>query len=211
MCSAKDHKNDSDCGGSVLSGSTKSIPTGLLRSGEAYTCRGGQSERFGVSKRGFGAAWRSELMGAGEISRIAKHSGGVLRDLLALTRSAAEYAYRSTRTESDEGMSTQQSNNSGTGISWALARRRSGCLNSLSDNGSFPIDDPSARELLVNRQVLEYFGHGRESSLRCIPPFLRFCVGQEGNDELHFNNAFRIGSGDSPWRGRSSDGRPSYR
>jgi hypothetical protein len=43
-----------------------------------------------------------------------------------------------------------------------LGKTQKRLLNSLSDNGSFPIDDPSARELLVNRQVLEYFGHGRE-------------------------------------------------
>jgi hypothetical protein len=31
------------------------------------------------------------------------------------------------------------------------------------DNDEFPIEDPVALELLVNRQVLEYFDHGRES------------------------------------------------
>ncbi len=31
------------------------------------------------------------------------------------------------------------------------------------DNDEFPIEDPVALELLVNRQVLEYFEHGRES------------------------------------------------
>src|SRR5204862_3996718 len=35
-----------------------------------------------------------ELMDRADVSSIAKHSGGVLRDLLTLARSAAEYAYR---------------------------------------------------------------------------------------------------------------------
>jgi hypothetical protein len=103
-----------------------------------------------------------ELMGAGEISRIAKHSGGVLRDLLALTRSAAEYAYRSDEDRIGRGHVNAAIKQLGNRYLVGLGKTQKRLLNSLSDNGSFPIDDPSARELLVNRQVLEYFGHGRE-------------------------------------------------
>ena len=35
-------------------------------------------------------------------------------------------------------------------------------LRRLAENEEFAIKDPVARELLVNRQVLEYFSRGRE-------------------------------------------------
>lgn len=103
-----------------------------------------------------------ELMAAGEISRIAKHSGGVLRDLLALTRSAAEGAYRDDEDRIGRGHVTAAIKQLGNRYLVGLGQTQKRLLNRLSDKGSFPIDDPSARELLVNRQVLEYFGHGRE-------------------------------------------------
>jgi hypothetical protein len=104
-----------------------------------------------------------ELMDASEVRSVAKYSGGVLRDLLTLARSAAEYAYRDDQDRIGRRhvqASIKQLGNRylvGLGNSHRLRLRR------LIANGEFPIENATALELLVNRQVLEYFSQGRES------------------------------------------------
>jgi hypothetical protein len=103
-----------------------------------------------------------ELMESAEVTSIAKYSGGVLRDLLTLARSAAEYAYRDDQDRIGRKhvrAAIRQLGNrylAGLGTAHRLHLRR------LADDNEFRIGDPTALELLVNRQVLEYVRHGRE-------------------------------------------------
>jgi hypothetical protein len=95
-----------------------------------------------------------------EIAAIAKYSGGVLRDLLTLARSSAEYAYRDDEDRIGRphvnAAIKQLGNRYLVGLGYAQKR----LLRGLTNDGKFPIENSSARELLVNRQVLEYFKGG---------------------------------------------------
>jgi hypothetical protein len=103
-----------------------------------------------------------ELMDSAEVNSIAKYSGGVVRDLLTLARSAGEYAYRDDQDRIGrkhvQAAIKQLGNRYLVGLG-ATHRHR---LRQLADDKAFPIADSTARELLVNRQVLEYFSRGRE-------------------------------------------------
>jgi hypothetical protein len=104
-----------------------------------------------------------ELMDPPEVSTIAKHSGGVLRDLLTLTRSSADYAYRDAEDRIDRKHVRAAVKQLGNRYLAGLGNTQRRILRRLADEGNFPIDDSTARELLVNRQVLDYFSRGRES------------------------------------------------
>jgi hypothetical protein len=103
-----------------------------------------------------------ELMDRAEVTSIARCSGGVLRDLLTLARSAAAYAYRDDQDRIGRKhvlAAIKQLGNrylAGLGTTKRLRLRR------LAASNEFSIQDPTAQELLVNRQVLEYFDRGRE-------------------------------------------------
>jgi len=101
-----------------------------------------------------------DLMDRTEIAAIAKYSGGVLRDLLTLARSSAEYAYRDDEDRIGRphvnAAIKQLGNRYLVGLGYAQKR----LLRGLTNDGKFPIENSSARELLVNRQVLEYFKGG---------------------------------------------------
>ncbi len=103
-----------------------------------------------------------ELMDHAELASVAKYSGGVLRDLLTLARSAAEYAYRDNQDRIGrkhvQAAVKQLGNRYLVGLGSAHTYR----LRQLATNRAFPIENPTALELLVNRQVLEYFSRGRE-------------------------------------------------
>ncbi len=103
-----------------------------------------------------------DLMDRPEVNSLAKHSGGVLRDLLTLARSAAEYAYR----DDEDRIGRQHVRAAilqlGNRYLVGLGANHKRLLKRLSSFGEFPIDNSTARELLVNRQVLEYFDGGRE-------------------------------------------------
>ena len=100
-------------------------------------------------------------MGAQEISELARFSGGVLRDLITLARTAAEAAYREDRDRigsADVRSAVRQLGRRYLiGLGTALRRR----LQKLIDNQEFSIEDAVGKELLVNRQVLEYFSNQR--------------------------------------------------
>jgi len=104
-----------------------------------------------------------DLIDGAEITTIAKYSGGVLRDLLTLARSSAEYAYR----DDEDRISRRHVNAAikqlGNRYLVGLGNTHKRLLRRLSDDGGFPIENSTAKELLVNRQVLEYFSGGRES------------------------------------------------
>ena len=101
-------------------------------------------------------------MGGAEVSAVAKHSGGVLRDLMTLTRSAAEYAYRADQDRIDRKHVLSAIRQLGNRYLVGLGNTQIRLLRRLTDDGDFPMEDSTARELLVNRQVLEHFSRGRE-------------------------------------------------
>ena len=103
-----------------------------------------------------------ELMDRTEVSTIAKCSGGVLRDLLTLARSAAEYAYRDDQDRVGRRHVRAAIKQLGNRYLVGLGTRDKYFLRQLAKSGAFPVDEPVARELLVNRQVLEYYSRGRE-------------------------------------------------
>jgi hypothetical protein len=103
-----------------------------------------------------------ELMDRAEVNSIAKYSGGVLRDLLTLARSAGEYAYRDDQDRIGRKHVQTAIKQLGNRYLVGLGTTHKHRLRQLADNKAFPIEDSTARELLVNRQVLEYFSRGRE-------------------------------------------------
>jgi energy-coupling factor transporter ATP-binding protein EcfA2 len=103
-----------------------------------------------------------ELMDRAEVNSIAKYSGGVLRDLLTLARSAAEYAYRDDQDRIGHKHVLAAIKQLGNRYLVGLGGTSMFRLRRLVNNKAFPIEDSAARELLVNRQVLEYFSRGRE-------------------------------------------------
>src|ERR1039457_3977078 len=104
----------------------------------------------------------ADLMDRAEITTIAKYSGGVLRDVLTLARSSAEYAYR----DGEDRVSRRHVNAAikqlGNRYLAGLGNPKKRLLGGLTEDGKFPIENSSALGLLVNRQVLEYFKGGLE-------------------------------------------------
>jgi hypothetical protein len=101
-----------------------------------------------------------ELMDRAEIASIAKYSGGVLRDLLTLARSSAEYAYRDAEDRVGRCHVNAAIKQLGNRYLVGLGNTHRKLLRRLIGDGEFPIENSTARELLVNRQVLEYFKGG---------------------------------------------------
>jgi hypothetical protein len=101
-----------------------------------------------------------DLMDRTEIAAIAKYSGGVLRDLLTLARSSAEYAYRDAEDRIGRGHVNAAIQQLGNRYLVGLGNTHRRLLRRLIGHGEFPIENSTARELLVNRQVLEYFKGG---------------------------------------------------
>lgn len=101
-----------------------------------------------------------DLMDRTEIAAIAKYSGGVLRDLLTLARSSAEYAYRDAEDRIGRGHVNAAIQQLGNRYLVGLGNTHRKLLRRLIGDGEFPIENSTARELLVNRQVLEYFKGG---------------------------------------------------
>src|ERR1039457_880884 len=104
----------------------------------------------------------ADLMDRAEITTIAKYSGGVLRDVLTLARSSAEYAYR----DGEDRVSRRHVNAAikqlGNRYLAGLGNTQKRLLRGLTEDDKFPIENSSALGLLVNRQVLEYFKGGLE-------------------------------------------------
>lgn len=103
-----------------------------------------------------------DLMNRAELGSIVRFSGGVIRDLLTLASSGAAYAYRDNQDRIQPRhvrAAIQQLGNRYLAGLGTTHRRR---LRNLIANNEFPIEDPVALELLVNRQVLECVERGRE-------------------------------------------------
>jgi hypothetical protein len=97
-----------------------------------------------------------ELMSRTETDTICRYSGGVLRDLISLTRDAAEEAYISDHdsvTAADVDKVVRQL---GVGYLRGLGPEAIQILFDLENSGSFRVDQPPNVELLLTRRVLEY-------------------------------------------------------
>lgn len=103
-----------------------------------------------------------ELMSIASMHEICRASGGVVRDLLSLAQSAAHYAYRDAqdriKLKHVQAAISQMGNRYLSGLGTSQQR----VLQRLRKDNRFSIDDPTSRELLVNRQVLEYSKNRRD-------------------------------------------------
>lgn len=104
-----------------------------------------------------------DLMGEAEISTISKYSGGVLRDLITLARTSAEAAYRDDKNRIELSHVESAIRQLGKRYLIGIGRVQLQFINRLMRDEAFSIENPQAKELLVSRQVLEYFNDGRES------------------------------------------------
>jgi hypothetical protein len=104
-----------------------------------------------------------DLMDPTQITSVAKYSGGVLRDLLTLARSSAEYAYRDDENRIGRRHVNAAIKQLGNRYLAGLGNNQKRLLRRLAEDGEFPVENTIAKELLVNRQVLEYFKGGLES------------------------------------------------
>lgn len=103
-----------------------------------------------------------DLMGEREISEIARSSGGVLRDLITLARTSAETAYRDDRDRISAKHVRAAIRQLGKRYLLGLGKTQRKVLQRLIENDEFSTDNPTAGELLINRQVLEYFSDERD-------------------------------------------------
>jgi hypothetical protein len=104
----------------------------------------------------------ADLMERRDILEMTRFSGGVLRDLITLARTSAEAAYRDDKDRIGAAHVRSAIRQLGRryliGLGTAHRRR----IRKLMENQAFSTDDPIGRELLVNRQVLEYFSNQRD-------------------------------------------------
>lgn len=104
----------------------------------------------------------AELMEQHEISEVARFSGGVLRDLITLARTSAAAAYREDQDRIGPAHVRSAIRQLGRRYLVGLGTTQRKWIRRLIDNKEFSTENPIARELLINRQVLEYFSDQRE-------------------------------------------------
>ena len=110
-----------------------------------------------LKRRGAG-----QLMNATSLNEICQFSGGVLRDLLALAQSAAQYAYRDAQDRITRKHVQAAVHQLGNRYLAGLGTPQQRLIQRLQKDKRFSILDSTSRELLVNRQVLEYSKGGRD-------------------------------------------------
>jgi hypothetical protein len=103
-----------------------------------------------------------ELLNRAELNSLVRFSGGVLRDLITLTSSAAAYAYRDQQDRIGPRHVRAAVNQLGNRYLVGLGSVHKHCLRRLAEDKYFDIEDSVSLELLVNRQVLECFYKARE-------------------------------------------------
>ena len=103
------------------------------------------------------------LMDERGVADLARFSGGVLRDLITLARTSAEAAYRDDADRIAPNHIETAISQMGKRYLTGLGHTHRFLLRRLIDNRQFPLDNPVAKELLVNRQVLEYCTDGLDS------------------------------------------------
>jgi hypothetical protein len=105
----------------------------------------------------------ADLVDEHEISELARFSGGVLRDLVTLARTSAEAAYRDDQDHIGSAHVRSAVRQLGKRYLVGLGKIQLRRIRRLIDNNEFSVEDPIAKELLINRQVLEYFSNQRDS------------------------------------------------
>jgi len=103
-----------------------------------------------------------ELMEEHEISELTRFSGGVLRDLITLARTSAETAYREDKDRIAPGHVRSAVRQMGKRYLLGLGTTQRKSIQRLIENDEFSVENPTAKQLLVNRQVLEYFNNQRD-------------------------------------------------
>lgn len=98
----------------------------------------------------------AELMDAGTMEAVARGSGGVLRDLISLARSAATESYLAGGETISQLHVAKAVRELGDSYFLGLGKNHLGVLKQLKREGAFRVDDPASLELLFTRRVLEY-------------------------------------------------------
>ncbi len=110
-----------------------------------------------LKRRGAG-----DLMDEESMRAICQFSGGVLRDLLFLAESAAQYAYREGEDRIGTGHVRAAIRQLGNRCLAGIGGTQTYLLRQLQKAGRFDVQNPDCKELLVNGQVLEYSKHGSD-------------------------------------------------
>ena len=105
----------------------------------------------------------ADVMDEDQVSELTRFSGGVLRDLITLARTSAEAAYREDKDRIDAAHVRSAIRQLGKRYLVGLGKKHRARIRRLLDGEGFSVDDPLSRELLINRQVLEYFNNGSDS------------------------------------------------
>ncbi len=103
-----------------------------------------------------------KLMSTASINEICRFSGGVLRDLLELTQSAAQYAYRDAEDRIGKQHVRAAVQQLGNRYLAGIGAARTRIIRRLLRDKRFSLNDDDSKALLVGRQVLEYSKEGRD-------------------------------------------------
>jgi hypothetical protein len=103
-----------------------------------------------------------ELMSLPAMSDICRFSGGVLRDLLDLAQSAAQYAYRDAQDRIGKQHARAAVRQLGNRYLAGVGAPRMRLLRRLLRDKQFSPNNADSKDLLVGRQVLEYCSGGRD-------------------------------------------------
>jgi hypothetical protein len=103
-----------------------------------------------------------KLMSVASMSDICRSSGGVLRDLLELAQSAAQYAYRDAEDRIGKQHVRAAVRQLGNRYLAGVGTTRTRLIRRLLRDKQFSPNNADSKDLLVNRQVLEYSKEGRD-------------------------------------------------
>jgi hypothetical protein len=103
-----------------------------------------------------------KLMSAASMSDICRFSGGVLRDLLELAQSAAQYAYRDAEDRISKQHVRAAVRQLGNRYLAGVGTTRQRLIRRLLRDKQFSPNNAESKDLLVSRQVLEYSNAGRD-------------------------------------------------
>ena len=103
-----------------------------------------------------------KLMSAAAMSDICRFSGGVLRDLLELAQSAAQYAYRDAEDRIGKQHVRAAIRQLGNRYLAGVGTTRTRLIRRLLRDKQFSPNNADSKDLLVSRQVLEYSSGGRD-------------------------------------------------
>jgi len=104
----------------------------------------------------------AELMGDREIAELCRFSGGVMRDLITLARTSAEAAYRDDKDRVGTEHTASAIRQLGKRYLVGLGNAQRKIIRNLIENEEFSVENSLSKQLLVNRQVLEYFSGQRD-------------------------------------------------